>query len=91
MGMMGTKQRFVSLDPGPSLSQVLGHRLGSRSHMEFLVNVADMRVDGGVGHLHGLRDFLVQKTFRQQVQHFRLARRQALRLSREPLAVGYMK
>ena len=48
--------------------------------MELLIDVADVRVHGGVAHLHLVGDFLVEKTLRQQIQNFRLARRKALRL-----------
>lgn len=51
------------------MAEVFGHRLRAGADMELLVNVADMRVDGGVGEPGFLGNFLVEIALGEQVEH----------------------
>ena len=52
------------------LAEVLGHRFRAGTDVKFFVDVPDVRVHGGVAHFHLLGDFLVEKSFCQQIQNF---------------------
>ena len=53
------------------------HRPAPRVDLEFLVDVADMRVHRRIGDFHPFRDFPVVAAACQQFQHLRFPRRQA--------------
>ena len=58
------------------MAKMLGHGFCAGTDMQFFVDVPDVRMHRGVAHLHLVGDFLVEKTFCQQIQNLRFARRQ---------------
>ena len=55
------------LTPGVRLAEMLGHRLRAGTDMKLFVDVPDVRMHRRVTHFHLIGDFLVEKSFRQQI------------------------
>src|SRR5438105_1523663 len=52
-----------------------GNRLRARADMQFLVDAADVRIDGGHADVQRLGDLFVEVAAGEQLQHFLLTRR----------------
>src|SRR5271168_4361127 len=51
---------------GAGGGQMFGDGFGAGADVEFFVDVPDMGVDGGVGNLHLISDFLVEKALGEE-------------------------
>lgn len=60
------------------LAQMFNHRFGARAHLELLINMADMRVDGRVTYPHGISDFFVEIAFGEEFNDLGFAGRKGL-------------
>ena len=66
--------RFRDTGTCSRLAKVHGNGFRAGADVQFLVDMADVGVDRGVGQARLVRDFLVEKPLGEESEHFGLAR-----------------